>query len=386
MKKTYIKNLGLVCTGDIKNPISDAKAIYAEDGVIKYMGAEDKKYEDAADTVIDAQGYEVCPSLIDAQVHVPMMDFMQEFQAANVAFGFMAGGTGSVISVSNDVPGMPYNVQAAKAIAVASKQIWDSYAPRGAKVEAGTLTPVEGLTQADLDEMVAAGVKVLGSLGRGPVQDVAKAAELAAMAKKAGMVVTAHSGGAADANCATYTADDLAKINPDVVLNINGAPTPMTNADIDKVLATDAYVTMVPHGNLKVLLETAEKAIKNGKKDKLLIGSNTPKDGFTVLGTWVVVAALADKFQDIHPAEFICMASGNIADAYGLDHGKLAVGYKLDLDFLWKYGYDNDAMGTLKAGMVPASGNMILDGKMVMTRHKNVPALDPALPVLVTNK
>ena len=80
------------------------------------------------------------------------------------------------------------------------------------------------------------------------------------------------------------------------------------------------------------------------------------------------------------------MASGNIADASGLDHGKLAVGYKLDLDFLWKYGYDNDAMGTLKAGMVPASGNMILDGKMVMTRHKNVPALDPALPVLVTNK
>jgi len=375
MKKTYIKNLGLVCTGDINNPISDAKAIYAEDGVIKYMGAEDAKYEDAADTVIDGMNYEVCPALIDAQVHVPLMDYMPEFKACGFAVNFMAGGTGSMIAVSNDVPGMPYNVEAAKAVAIASKQVWDSYAPKGAKVEAGTVTPVEGLTQADFDELAKAGIKVLGSLGRGPVKDVAKAAELAAMAKKAGMIVTAHSGGAADADCASFTADDLAKINPDVVLNINGAPTPMTGADIDKVLATDAYFTLVPHGNLKVMLEIAEKAMKAGKLGKLLAGSNTPKDGYTVLGTWVVIAALADKFQDHHPAEFICLASGNVADAYGLDHGKLAVGYKLDMEFLGNYGYDKDAMGTLKAGMIPASGCMILDGKMQMTRHKNVPAL-----------
>jgi len=375
MKKTYIKNLGLVCTGDINNPISDAKAIYAEDGVIKYMGAEDAKYEDAADTVIDALNIEVCPALIDAQVHVPLMDYMAEFKACGFAVNFMAGGTGSMVAVTNNVPGMPYTVEAAKAIAIASKDIWASYAPKGAKVEAATVTPVDGLTQADFDELAKAGIKVLGALGRGPVQDVAKAAELAAMAKKAGMIVTAHSGGAADACCATYTADDLAKINPDVILNVNGAPTPMSDADIDKVLATDAYLTLVPHGNLKVMFDIAEKAMKAGKLGKLLAGSNTPKDGYTVLGTWVIVAALADKFQDVHPANFICLASGNVADAYGLDHGKLAVGYKLDLDFLGNYGYDPDAMGTLKAGMIPASGCMILDGKMQMTRHKNVPAL-----------
>lgn len=375
MKKTYIKNLGLVCTGDINNPISDAKAIYAEDGVIKYMGAEDAKYEDAADTVIDALNIEVCPALIDAQVHVPLQDYMAEFKACGFAVNFMAGGTGSMVAVTNNVPGMPYTPEAAKAIAIASKEIWASYAPKGAKVEAATVTPVEGLTQADFDELAKAGIKVLGALGRGPVQDVAKAAELAAMAKKAGMIVTAHSGGAADACCATYTADDLAKINPDVILNVNGAPTPMSDADIDKVLATDAYLTLVPHGNLKVMFEIAEKAMKAGKLGKLLAGSNTPKDGYTVLGTWVIVAALADKFQDVHPANFICLASGNVADAYGLDHGKLAVGYKLDLDFLGNYGYDPDAMGTLKAGMIPASGCMVLDGKMQMTRHKNVPAL-----------
>jgi enamidase len=149
----------------------------------------------------------------------------------------------------------------------------------------------------------------------------------------------------------------------------------MSDADIDKVLATDAYLTLVPHGNLKVMFDIAEKAMKAGKLGKLLAGSNTPKDGYTVLGTWVIVAALADKFQDVHPANFICLASGNVADAYGLDHGKLAVGYKLDLDFLGNYGYDPDAMGTLKAGMIPASGCMVLDGKMQMTRHKNVPAL-----------
>ncbi len=387
MKKTYVKNLGLVCTGDINNPISDAKAIYAEDGVIKYMGAEDAALEAAADTVIDGMGFECCPALIDAQVHVPLMDYMAEFKVSDFAVNFMAGGTGGMVNVGNGTPAMPTTVAGAKAVAIAGEEIWKSYAPKvakNAKVHGGALTLVDGMTEADIAEVAAAGVKVLAECGKGPVKDVNKLAEYAKIAKKHGMVVTAHSGGACCDNCANITADDLLKINPDVICSLNGAPTPMTEADIDKVLAGDFYYTLVPHGNLGEVLKIAEKAMKAGKLGKLLAGSNTPHDGYTVLGTWIIVAALADKFQDVHPATFIALASGNVADAYGLDHGKLAVGYKLDMEFLGGYGYDEDAMGTLKAGMIPASGCMVLDGKRQMTRHKNVPAL--AADTVVTTK
>ena len=67
--KVVIKNIGLLLSGDIDQPILDADTIVVNDGLIIAVG----KFKDCdvehATTVIDAHQTCVCPGLIDSHVH-----------------------------------------------------------------------------------------------------------------------------------------------------------------------------------------------------------------------------------------------------------------------------------------------------------------------------
>lgn len=375
MKKMYIKNLGTIVSGNVNKPVADAEVIYAENGVIEYVGAAKADLESGATTVVDAKGLDIAPALIDAHGHPPINDYLPEFKATDFAVNFMAGGTGSIINVGSTMPGMPNSVSGVKAVAVAGKHVWDTYRPQGSKVYGGALMLVDGLQDKDFAEVAAEGVKVVGEIGKSSLQDVAKAAEMAAMAKKNGMVVTAHSGGRTNAQCAAYTAADLLKINPNVICALNGDPTPMSDADIEKVLKEgDFYYDMLAHGNLRILLKVYEIAKAAGKVGKLMLGTNVPSmSGYSPLGLWVNIAALSNANQDVHPATFIALASGNVADCYGLKHGKIEKGYALDTIFLDGFGYDTCPFKTLQSGNMCSVSFVIMDGELRMPHCKNVP-------------
>ena len=375
MKKIYLKNLGAIVSGNVNNPVLDAEVIYAEDGVIQYVGAAKADLEAAANTVVDAKGLDIAPALIDAHAHPPINDYLPEFKATDFAVNFMAGGTGSMISVGSAMPGMPFTVSGVKAVAVAGKHVWDTYRPQGAKVYGGALMLVDGLQDKDFAEVASEGVKVVGEIGKSPLRDVAKAAEMAAMAKKNGFVVTMHSGGPSCVDGVGYTAADIVKVKPDVVCSLNGGPTPMSDADIEAVLKEDDfYYDMLAHGNLRLLLKIYQTAQKAGKAGKLMLGTNVPSmSGYSPLGLWVNIAALSNANPDVHPATFIAMASGNVADCYGLDHGKIEKGYKLDTIFLDGFGYDTCPFKTLQSGNMCSVSYVIMDGKVCMPHCKNVP-------------
>lgn len=376
MSNVLIKNLGTVVSGDINRPILDAEVIYAENGVITYIGKAAAKYEEKANMVVDALGLDVSPGLVDAQAHPPINDYLPLYKAADFAVNFMAGGTTGMVSVgSTRMPGFPYTVTGTKAMAVAGKEVWENYRPQGAKVHGGALMLVDGLQEKDFAEMVAAGIRVVGEAGVGPLQDVKKIAVLTKMAQNQGMVVTARSGGACDSATATFTADDLLAINPDVICGVNGEPTPMSDADIQRVFREgNFYYTLIAHGSLKVLLDAYRLAAENKKVEKLLLGTNVPSmAGYSPLGLWTSVAALSNANQDVHPAVFIAMASGNVADCYGLDHGKIKEGYKLDLIFLDGFNPDTCPFKTLQSGNMCSTSNVIIDGKLAMPHCKNVP-------------
>jgi len=375
MEKMYIKNLGTIASGDINAPILDAKVIYAENGVIQYVGAANAEFEAAASVVVDAKGLDICPSLIDAHAHPPLNDYLPEFKCVDFAVNFMAGGTGSIISVGSSMPGMPYTVSGVKAVAVAGKEIWDTYRPQGSKVYGGALMLVDGLQDKDFAEVAAAGVKVVGEVGKSPLHDVNKIAALTKLAQKHGMLVTAHSGGPTNANCACFNADDLLKIKPNVICALNGDPTPMSDADIDKVLKEgDCYFDVLAHGNQRLMLHVYKTAAALGKANKLMLGTNVPSmSGYSPLGLWLCIASLSNANPDVHPSTFIAMASGNVADCYGLDHGKIAKGYKLDIVFLDGYGYDTCPYATLQSGNMCSTSYVVLDGVLRMPKCKNVP-------------
>ncbi|MDP3617503.1 MAG: Enamidase, partial [Rhodoferax sp.] len=67
--KVVIRNIGLLLSGDIDQPILDADTIVVNDGLIVAVGkAKDCDLEQAR-TVIDAQQTCVAPGLIDSHVH-----------------------------------------------------------------------------------------------------------------------------------------------------------------------------------------------------------------------------------------------------------------------------------------------------------------------------
>ena len=375
MKKVYMKNLGSVVSGNVNNPVIDAEAIYAEDGVIQYVGAAKADLEAAANTIIDVKGLDIAPALIDAHGHPPINDYLPDYKATDFAVNFMAGGTGSMISVGSTMPGMPFTVSGVKAVAVAGKHVWATYRPQGSKIYGGALMLVDGLQDKDFAEVAAEGVKVVGEIGKSPLQDVAKAAEMAKVAKKHGFVVTAHSGGPSSCDCASYTAADLTKINPDVICSLNGGPTPMSDSDIEKVIKEgDFFYDMLGHGNLRILLKAYKLAVAAGKTGKLMLGTNVPSmSGYSPLGLWVNIAALSNANQDVHPATFIAMASGNVADCYGLNHGKIEKGYKLDTILLDGFGYDTCPFKTLQSGNMCSVSFVVMDGELRMPGCKNVP-------------
>lgn len=376
MKKVLLKNLGTIVSGDIENPILDAEVIYAEDGVIKYIGAAKEDLEASANTVIDAKGLDICPGLIDAHAHPPVNDYMPLYKATDFAVNFLAGGTTGMVSVGNTMmPGVPYSVSGTKAMAIVGKEVWENNRPQGFKVHGGALMLVDGLEDKDFAEMAAEGIKVVGEVGLSPVKDVEKAAEMIKVAQKHGLVVTAHSGGPIDRDCPAYTADDLLKMNPDVICALNGEPTPMSDADVEKVIKEgDFYYDLVAHGNLRVALNVYKLAAENNKINKLMLGTNVPSmAGYSPLGLWTNIAALSNFNQDVHPSVFIAMASGNVADCYGLDHGKIKEGYKMDIVFLDGFSPDTCPFKTLQSGNMCSTSNIIIDGNLVMPHCKNVP-------------
>ena len=378
MEKVLIKNLGTIVSGDIKNPILDAEVIYAEDGVIKYIGKAKEELELGATTVVDGKGLDVGPGLIDAHAHPPLNDYLPLYKATDFATNFVAGGNTGMVSVGNIMsPGTPFSVSGTKAMAIAGKQVWENNRPTGFKIHGGALMLVEGLEDKDFAEMAAEGIKVVGEVGMSPLQDVDKLTEMIKLAQKHGMVVTAHSGGAADENCASYNADDLLKMNPDVICALNGESTPMSDADVSKVITDgDFYYDFVAHGSQRVLLNAYKLAAENNKIDKLMLGTNVPSmSGYSPLGCWTNIATLSNYYQDVHPSVFIAMASGNVADCYGLDHGKIKEGYKLDLVFLDGFDPDVCPFETLKSGNMCSTSNVIIDGKLVMAHCKNVPGV-----------
>ena len=69
------------------------------------------------------------------------------------------------------------------------------------------------------------------------------------------------------------------------------------------------------------------------------------------------------------------MGTGNVADCYGLDHGKIAEGYKLDMVFLDGFVPDDCPFKTLQSGNMCSTSNVVIDAELRMVRCKNVPGV-----------
>ncbi len=377
MSSLLVENVGQVVTGDVDDPTANVESVYVEDGVIREVGATTT----TADTVIDANGLTLTPGLIDSHVHPVFGDYTPRQQTLGWCESYLHGGITSMISNGEPhLPGRPKDVEGAKALATLARKSLANDRPGGVKVRGGTLILSGEMTEDDVEDVHQAGVERLKFLM--PVEDRERARSLVRWGHDRDMVVLMHCGGTSLPGVKSTNAEMFVDIQPDVAAHTNGGPTPIPDAEVEKLVTeTDLVLDLVLAGNQRVAVDILKMVDERGEHDRVQIGTDTPSGtGVTPLGVLLECAILAGM-TDVSAAELVCMASGNTARHHGLDTGLVESDRPADLTLMGapKGSQADTALDALDHGEYAAVDTVLVDGEVLVEKSRNTaPAKTPA--------
>ncbi len=375
MTDWLVNNIGLMISGDVQQPVIDADSLVVTGGRISEIGSSLVAPDGAG--VIDAGGGAVCPGLIDSHCHVVLGDYTPRQQMQNFLDSMLHGGVTTAISAGEvHLPGRPKDAVGAKSLAILAARSWASVRPGGMKVLGGAVILEKGLTEADFDEMVTQGVRVVGEIGLGSVKDPDEAAQMCRWAKERGMVVMMHSGGTSIPGSSVVGAAEIMTVQPSVVSHINGGPTAMSAEEAAEVVTqTDAAIEIVQCGNVKRVAQVTELINERGEAHRLILGNDAPSGtGVVTLGILRNISWLA-SLGGMDPALAICAATGNTARIYELNRGRIAEDCEADLVFLDASmgSAGSDLLSSLSEGDTPGISMVMVDGEIVVAKSRNTP-------------
>ncbi|HET8784238.1 MAG TPA: amidohydrolase family protein [Candidatus Limnocylindrales bacterium] len=381
--RTLIRNIGAVATGDIDAPLADADSILIADGRIEAVGRG--LDDDGVDRLIDANGSTAMPGLIDSHAHPVFGDFTPRQQMLNFIESGLHGGVTTVISAGEvHLPGRPKDVVGLKALAIVAAKAWASLRPAGVKVHGGAPILELGLEEHDFAEMAAGGVRLVGEIGLGSVKTGAQAAPMVGWAKQHGMTVTFHTGGPSIAGSNPIAADAVLEARPHIVGHVNGGTTPMSDADIERVVDTDMAIEIVHCGNGRAAIHAVRTAGALAALRRVILGNDAPSGtGVVPLGILRTMAHLA-SLGGVAPEIAVAMATGNTAGVHGLDVGLLVPGRAADV-VLCDAPVGSSASSALQAltiGDLPGISMVLIDGAVQIGRSRNTPPAARAAEVV----
>jgi enamidase len=132
LKTVYVRNIGLLLSGDVAHPRLRANALLIEDGFINQVAAEaDLRIPEGA-IVIDAAGAAVMPGMIDSHCHVVFGDFTPRQLTINYLESTLHGGVTTAVSAGEvHLPGRPKDPAGVKALAILAAKSYQAYRPGG---------------------------------------------------------------------------------------------------------------------------------------------------------------------------------------------------------------------------------------------------------------
>ncbi|MCF8063858.1 MAG: amidohydrolase family protein [Desulfarculaceae bacterium] len=375
MNSVLVKNVGLMLSGEVDNPILEADSVVIADGLIQEIGSGLGAPQGA--TVIDAQGCALTPGLIDSHCHVVLGDWTPRQQMMNFLDSSLHGGVTTSISAGEvHLPGRPKDALGAKCLAIVAAKSWAVVRPGGMKVLGGALILEKGLTEADIEECAQAGVKVIGEVGLGSVKEPAEAAEMVSWAKARGMTVMMHTGGTSIPGSSVVGAEQIIATAPSVASHINGGPTAVSLEEAKRIIdQTDIAIEIVQCGNVKRAAEVARYMDESKQWGRVIFGNDAPSGtGVVTLGILRNMAMVA-SLGGVAPELTVAMASGNTAKLYGLNRGRIAPGLEADLVFMdTPIGSPgSDVLQALAEGDTPGVSMILIDGKVVAKVSRNTP-------------
>ncbi|MGH6893736.1 MAG: amidohydrolase family protein [Dongiaceae bacterium] len=330
--RTAIVNLKTIVTGDWRKPFAKGDSILMEDGKFAKVGTLSPRDVETCDFVVDAGGMSAFPGLIDSQVHVTFGDYTPRQRTVGFLESYLHGGVTTSLSASEvHVPGRPSDPEGVKALALAAMKCFEHYRPGGMKVYAGCMILEPGLKQKDFDEVAKKGVW-FAKAGFGAVKTPFDYAPLVAMARKAGMIVNCHTGGASIPDSSPIIGDHLIAMKPHVSFHINGGPVAMPDKDFERiVVGTKIALQVCQAGNIRTALMCLDLAVKHKQFDRFLIATDTPTGtGVMPLGMIKSICELS-TLSKYPPEWLVCAATGNVGRTYKIKEGFIQKGAPADV-------------------------------------------------------
>jgi enamidase len=289
--KVVLRNIGLLLSGDIDQPILDADTIVIHDGVITAVGREKDCDISEAKTTIDVRHTCVAPGLIDSHVHPVFGDWTPRQNQIGWIDSTMHGGVTTMISAGEvHLPGRPKDIVGLKALAITAQRAFDNFRPGGVKVIAGAPIIEKGMTEHDFSELAAAGVTLLGEVGLGSVKAGYEAKEMVAWARKYGIQSTIHTGGPSIPGSGLIDKDVVLEADADVIGHINGGHTSLPEAHVCELCEKSSRAIEIVHnGNERVAIAAAKAALELKCPHRVILGTDGPAgSGVQPLGGFVV--------------------------------------------------------------------------------------------------
>ena len=187
---------------------------------------------------------------------------------------------------------------------------------------AGAVILERGLTEADFDEMVEAGVQLVGEIGLSSVYQAEDAGPMVRWAQARGMRVAMHTGGVSIPGSNAIRAEQVFAIRPDVASHVNGGPTRLPLADVARILVRPtAFVEIVQCGNTLAAQETARLVARRDLERRLILGTDMPSGtGVIPLGMLRTIAWVS-SLGGIAPERAVALATGNTARLHRFNRG-----------------------------------------------------------------
>ncbi len=367
-----IKNIATIVSGDFhKGIIEGADTIVCRKGKIAQIGKESEVDFSDIELVVDANGQVAIPGLIDGHLHNTLDDYAPQRGAVGCYTDALLYGTTTMISEGEQGPGYPrfYNDPiGVKATAIMAARVFQKYRPGGAlKMHGGAVVLVDGLTEEDFKEMSEAGVWLIAEIGGGGLSAPEKVIPMVTWARKYGFFVSCHLAPPSIPGSSWVTSDDILKIKPDKIAHFNGGSTGVSYDHIDRLIKeSDAGLELVVNGNFvnfnKILRQLAER----DELDRVTFGSDAPTGQSALQAAINLAIVKASCLNGIPAHQAIAMGTGNTADLYGLNTGKIEVGREADICIIDNppSSVGTDALKAIECGDPFGASLTIVDGEI----------------------
>ena len=375
--RLVIRNIGLLLSGDIANPILDADTLLAVDGRIAAIGREKDIDPTGATTLIDANGTTLTPGLIDSHVHPVAGDWTPRQSQLNWIDSSLHGGVTTMISAGEvHTPGRPRDIVGLKALAISAQRCFSNFRASGVKVHAGAPVIEPGMEEHDFKELAQAGVRYLGEVGLGGVKDGPTARRMVAWARKYGINSTIHTGGPSIPGSGLIDKDVVLEADTDIIGHINGGHTALPD---DQIVALceccKRGLEIVHNGNERAGLLTLRTARELNEMERIVLGTDGPAgSGVQPLGIIRMIAMLA-SLGEMKAETIFCFATGNTARLRALDCGLVEIGKSADFVLMDKaqHSAGKHLLHSIELGDLPGIGMTIIDGVVRSGRSRNTP-------------